>query len=61
MIQRFLTVFFGLKWNGLRVEVYPELRIETKARNFRVPDVLGMRFEDTFEHYVTHTPPIAVC
>jgi Uma2 family endonuclease len=60
IIQRFLTVLFALKRDEWRVEVYPELRTQTKARNLRVPDVLVMRVEDKFEHYVTHPPLIAV-
>jgi Uma2 family endonuclease len=60
IIQRYLTFLFMLKRAEWGVEVFPELRTQTKPRNFRVPDVLVMRAEDKFEHYVTHPPLIAV-
>ena len=60
IIQRYLTFLFMLKRAEWGVEVFPELRTQTKARNFRVPDVLVTRVEDKFEHYVTHPPLIAV-
>jgi Uma2 family endonuclease len=49
-----------LKRAEWEVEVFPELRTQTKARNFRVPDVLVMRAEDKFERYVTQPPLIAI-
>jgi Uma2 family endonuclease len=60
LIQRYLTFLFMLKRSEWGVEVFPELRTQTKARNFRVPDVLVMRAEDKFEHYVTQPPLIAI-
>lgn len=42
------------------VEVFPELRTQTRATRFRVPDVLVMRAEDKFERYVTMAPLIAI-
>ena len=43
IIQRYLTVLFALKRAEWGVEVFPELRTQTKPTNFRVPDVLVMR------------------
>jgi Uma2 family endonuclease len=60
IIQRFLTVLFAIKRAEWEVEVFPELRTQTKPRNFRVPDVLVMRAGDKFERYVTHPPLIAI-
>jgi Uma2 family endonuclease len=60
LIQRYLTFLFMLKRAEWGVEVFPELRTQTKPRNFRVPDVLVMRAEDKFERYVTHPPLIAI-
>jgi Uma2 family endonuclease len=60
ILQRFLTVLFAIKRDEWRVEVFPELRTQTKARNFRVPDVLVMRAGDKFERYVTQPPLIAI-
>jgi Uma2 family endonuclease len=60
IIQRYLTVLFAIKRGEWGVEVFPELRTQTKARNFRVPDVLVMRAGDKFEHYVTQPPLIAI-
>jgi Uma2 family endonuclease len=60
IIQRYLTFLFMLKRAEWGVEVFPELRTQTKARNFRVPDVLVMRAGDQFERYVTQPPLIAI-
>jgi Uma2 family endonuclease len=60
LIQRYLTYLFMLKRAEWGVEVFPELRTQTKARNFRVPDVLVVRAGERFERYVTQPPMIAV-
>jgi Uma2 family endonuclease len=60
IIQRYLTFLFMLKRAEWGAEVFPELRTQTKPRNFRVPDVLVMRAEDKFERYVTQPPLIAI-
>jgi len=60
LIQRYLTFFFMLKRENWGVEVFPELRTQTQARRFRVPDVLVMRKSDRFERYVTTPPLIAI-
>lgn len=60
IIQRFLTVLFAIKRADWAVEVFPELRTQTKAQNFRVPDVLVMRAGENFERYLTTPPWIAV-
>ena len=60
IIQRYLTFLFVLKRTEWGVEVFPELRTQTKARNFRVPDVLVVRAEEKFDRYITRPPLIAV-
>lgn len=60
IIQRYLTVLFAIKRAEWGVEVFPELRTQTGARNFRVPDVLVMRAGEKFDRYVTHPPLIAI-
>jgi Uma2 family endonuclease len=60
IIQRFLTVLFAINRATWGVEVFPELRTQTKVRNFRVPDVLVMRAGEKFERYVTNPPLIAI-
>jgi Uma2 family endonuclease len=60
IIQRYLTVLFAIKRAEWGVEVFPELRTQTKATNFRVPDVLVVRASDKFKRYVTRPPFIAV-
>jgi Uma2 family endonuclease len=60
IIQRYLTVLFAIKRAEWGVEVFPELRTQTKARNFRVPDVLVVRAGESFERYVTQPPLIAI-
>jgi Uma2 family endonuclease len=60
ILQRFLTVLFAINRDTWGVEVFPELRTQTQARTFRVPDVLVMRRGDRFERYVTTPPLIAI-
>ena len=60
IIQRYLTFLFMLKRAEWAVEVFPELRTQTKAANFRVPDVLVVRAGEKFERYVTQPPMIAI-
>jgi Uma2 family endonuclease len=60
IIQRYLTFLFMLKRAEWAVEVFPELRTQTRATRFRVPDVLVTRAGDDFERYITRPPLIAV-
>jgi Uma2 family endonuclease len=60
IIQRFLTVLFAIKRSEWGVEVFPELRTQTAAANFRVPDVLVVRAGENFARYVTRPPLIAI-
>src|SRR3954453_12260848 len=60
IIQRYLTALFWIKRNEWAVEVFPELRTQTQARRFRVPDVLVTRSGDQFERYITRPPLMAV-
>jgi Uma2 family endonuclease len=60
ILQRYLTVLFAIKGREWGVEVFPELRTQTKATNFRVPDVLVVRASDKIKRYVTRPPLIAI-
>lgn len=60
MIQRYLTVLFAIKRAEWGVEVFPELRTQTEARRFRVPDILVVRAGEKFDRYVTKPPLIAI-
>jgi Uma2 family endonuclease len=60
ILQGYLTFLFISKRAEWGIEVFPELRTQTKATNFRVPDVLVMRAEDKFERYVKKAPLIAI-
>ena len=60
ILQRFFTVLFAIHRAEWGVEVFPELRTQTRDTRFRVPDVLVMRRGDQFERYVTVPPLIAV-
>ena len=60
IIQRYLTFLFMLKRAEWGVEVFPELRTQVAARNFRVPDILAVRSGESFERYLTHPPLIAI-
>jgi len=60
ILQGYLTYLFISKRAQWKVEVFPELRTQTKAANFRVPDVLIVRAEDKFERYITSPPLIAI-
>jgi Uma2 family endonuclease len=60
ILQGYLTFLFISKRAEWGIEVFPELRTQTKATNFRVPDVLVVRAEDKFERYITRPPLIAI-
>ncbi len=60
IIQRCLTVLFAIRRAEWKVEVFPELRTQTGARSFRVPDVLVMQAGEKFDRYVTNPPMIAI-
>lgn len=60
IIQGYLTFLFMLKRADWKIEVFPELRTQTDAHRFRVPDVLVMRAGEKFDRYVTHPPLIAI-
>jgi Uma2 family endonuclease len=60
ILKRFLTVLFAINRAAWGVEVFPELRTQTQARRFRVPDVLVVRSGEKFERYVTQPPLIAI-
>jgi len=60
IIQRYLTFLFMLKRAEWGVEVFPELRTQIAARNFRVPDVLVVRSGESFDRYLKHPPLIAI-
>ena len=60
ILQRFFTVLFFIHRAEWGVDVFPELRTQTQARRFRVPDVLVMRAGDKIVRYVTQAPLIAI-
>jgi Uma2 family endonuclease len=60
ILQGYLTYLFISKRAEWEVEVFPELRTQTKSTNFRVPDVLVVRSEDKFQRYITKAPLIAI-
>jgi Uma2 family endonuclease len=60
LIQRYLTFLFMLKRAEWGVEVFPELRTQVAATNFRVPDVLVVRAGESFDRYLKQPPLIAV-
>jgi len=60
LIQRYLTFLFMLKRAEWGVEVFPELRTQVAATNFRVPDVLVVRAGESFDRYLKQPPLIAI-
>ncbi len=60
IIQAFLTALFFVKRSEWGINIFPELRTQTKTRNFRIPDVLVARAEEKFERYITRPPLIAI-
>ena len=60
ILQAYLTYLFMSKRAEWKVEIFPELRTQTKATNFRVPDVLVTRAADKFQRYITRPPLIAI-
>ena len=60
ILQAYLTYLFMSKRAEWKIEVFPELRTQTKAANFRVPDVLVVRTEDKFQRDITRALLIAI-
>ena len=60
IIQRLSNGIFLREAREWGVKVFPELRTQTKTRNFRVPDVLVALAEEKFERYITRPPLIAI-
>jgi Uma2 family endonuclease len=60
ILQAYLTYLFISKRAEWRIEVFPELRTQTKTTNFRVPDVLVVRANDKFKRYITRPPLISI-
>jgi Uma2 family endonuclease len=60
ILQRYFTFLFMLKRDEWRVEVFPELRTQIAATNFRVPDVCVVRAGERFDHILAHPPLIAI-
>ena len=57
--QKALVRWFAGSESEWGVRVYPELRVQTKPDNFRVPDVTLLSREAPREQIITH-PPLAV-
>jgi Uma2 family endonuclease len=57
IMQRVLVLLFGLRRNEWNVEVYPELRVQVSARNYRVPDVTVTRAGLEWQR-ILRTPPL---
>ncbi len=57
ILQRFLTILFGLKERDWRVEVYPELRVQVSPTRFRVPDVTVVAAGLEWKR-ILRTPPL---
>jgi Uma2 family endonuclease len=53
ILQAYLTYLFMSKRAEWKIEVFPELRTQTRATNFRVPDVLVTHSKDKFQRYIT--------
>src|SRR5271165_5436952 len=57
ILQRALTILFGVKRNEWHVEVYPELRVQVSPTRFRIPDITvtaaGLEWER-----ILRTPPL---
>jgi len=60
LLQRYFTFLFMLRRAEWGVEVFPELRTQTQARRFRVPDVLVVPAGEKIVRYVTQAPLIAI-
>lgn len=57
IIQRVLTLLFGIRSNEWNIEVYPELRVQVSANNYRVPDVTVTRAGMEWKR-ILQTPPL---
>ena len=55
-----MTVLFAINRAAWGVEVFPELRTQTQAGRFRVPDVAIVRAGKKFDRWLTDPPLIAI-
>ncbi len=49
MIQKFFTVFFGMREGEWKIQVLPEQRVQTSESHYRIPDVCVVRDSDPYE------------
>lgn len=57
ILQRALVLLFGIKSHDWKVKVYPELRVQVNATNYRVPDITVTRAGIEWER-ILRTPPL---
>jgi Uma2 family endonuclease len=57
--QKILTLWFADHEREWGIEVFPELRVQVAAENYRVPDVTVLSRSAPREQAITH-PPLAV-
>lgn len=60
MIQKFFTVFFGLREQEWNVQVLPEQRVQTSERHYRIPDLCLVRPSDPFDEIVRVAPVLCI-
>jgi Uma2 family endonuclease len=57
VVQGFFIVLFHSHRQEWQVRVFPELRVQTSATHYRIPDICVTRKSSPFEAIV-HTPPL---
>jgi Uma2 family endonuclease len=57
VLQKFFTVFLGLREREWNIRVLPEQRVQTSPTHYRIPDICLVRRDSEFESIV-HTPPV---
>lgn len=57
VIQKFLTMFLGLRESEWKILVLPEQRVQTSETHYRIPDLCVARSSAPFER-VVRTPPL---
>jgi len=57
VLQKFFTMFLGLREREWNIRVLPEQRVQTSPTHYRIPDICLVRRDSDFEAIVK-TPPL---
>ncbi len=60
LVQKFLMIYLSAREEQWQIRVLPEQRVQTSAKNYRVPDVCATRSDAAFERILTVAPLLCI-